>query len=282
MDASKTETSLKILLAVDESSYIDAAVDLLTHIQWPQGTSTYVLPIMTGEVGPQPVTYHRQQPVITATQPWHRTSVHPLTAEGGSRIHPSHLIADAKIYAGQSISMVLERAETVAADLIIIGMKEQAGGPMAFRLNATATNILHYAPQSVLVARPQEHIRPLRTILAVDGSPQTERVLEFACQLSLPNWATITVVTVAEEDDPAATEATASARAIVERLHHCGVQGRINILHGPAADQILAAAQTQQASLIVMGAHSRSSPTHLGGVARQVAQAASCSVLVVR
>ncbi len=284
MDVNKRKVALKILLAVDQSNYMDAAISLLTHIQWPQGTATHVLPVAADDASFRSTIYKNLQPAGAVATAEGRTPCQPISAQRGGRVRPYDLIAETEKPIGYSVPMILERARELAPDLIIVGLTEQTGPPEG-QLSAPATHILRQAHQSVLVARPQEHIRPLPTILAVDGSPQTERVLDFACQLSLPNWATITVVAVAEENGTAATAAITSAKTVVQRLHNCGVQGRINILHGRAADKILKTAHLQQASLIIMGAHAQSEPeppTYLGRVARQVVQTAPCSVLVVR
>ena len=284
MDVNKRKAALKILLAVDQSSYMDAAISLLTHVQWPHGTATHVLPVAADDARFRSTICKSLQPAGAVANAEGRTPGQPVTAQGGSRVRPYDLIAETEKSIGYSVPMILKRAKDLAPDLIIVGLKEQIGPPEG-QLSTPAIHILHQAHQSVLVARPQEHIRPLPTILAVDGSPQTERMLDFVCQLSLPNWATITVVAVAEENGMAATAAITSAKSVVQRLHNCGVQGRINILHGQAADKILLAAQAQQAGLIIIGAHAQSEPeppTYLGRVARQVVQTAPCSVLVVR
>jgi nucleotide-binding universal stress UspA family protein len=159
----------------------------------------------------------------------------------------------------------------------------------------------------------------LSVILAADGSPEAHQAAEFLCALSLPQWAEITVVGVANvsagfpvgENLPV-TDALDSNYAgltsqlntsvpenvrqslldaaeervvqVTECLHHCGAQIYIDVRIGHPALEILAAAEEQDADFIAIGAKGDpyAEPFPLGGVAQKVVKYATCSVLLVR
>ena len=71
--------------------------------------------------------------------------------------------------------------------------------------------------------------------------------------------------------------------ATVERLHHHRVKARSLLREGAPDEEILIAAETERASLVVMGTHGRKGVAHmlLGSVAERVVRAAPCPVLTV-
>jgi nucleotide-binding universal stress UspA family protein len=199
---------------------------------------------------------------------------------------------------GRPSEVLLERAAGWPADLIVIGAKGLSA-PGEFRLGSTAHKLAHYVECSVLVARPSERAQPLSVILASDGSHEAQRAAEFLCALKLPQWAEVTVVSVAEvaageghpvADIPEAVQCalldTAEARAagVAARLGGCDAHVRKAVRLGHPAGEILTAAREQDADLIVVGARGqpRAEPFRLGGVAQKIVKYAPCSVLVVR
>jgi nucleotide-binding universal stress UspA family protein len=146
----------------------------------------------------------------------------------------------------------------------------------------------------------------MSVVLAADGSLEAQRAGEWLCGLSLPRWADISIVSVAEAmvgfradenrlaaDVPNSVRrallAAAEARAheAMKHLHSCGVDVEKVLRFGHPASEILATAQERDADLIAIGAYGQTRPSgtrraHLGGVAQKVVKYAPCSVLLVR
>ncbi|MDX6347971.1 MAG: hypothetical protein QOF84_2761 [Streptomyces sp.] len=137
-----------------------------------------------------------------------------------------------------------------------------------------------------------------RIVVAYDHSPQARRALERATALARNHGTQlITVMVVAhlphhaatmgevEEEIVAEERASrswlAAARAIADE---CGVQVTVEILAGPAARELVRAAEKVHADLIVLGRRGHRGPwaPHLRSTARQVSRRASCPVLIVR
>ena len=300
MDATPTRSPLTVLLAVDGSSYSDAEATLVAGIAWPAGTAVRVLAVVRGHLpleGLNPETQRVVDESLADLRRQERAAVTTLTAQVAGRLRAHSLTVDTQVLEGRPAAVILEQAGALPANLIVIGAKGLSA-PDEFRLGATAHKLAHYADCPVLVVRPPGRVQLLSTVLATDGSPEAQRAAEFLCALSLPRWAEVTVVSVAEAKEGGLSGASlpealrrilldaAEVRAAEtqENLGACGAQVQSVVRLGHPADEILSAAQEQDADLIVVGARgrTRAGPFRMGDVAQKVVKYASCSVLVVR
>lgn len=295
---------IKIVLAGDGSCFANAAVDLMTHMSWPTGTTTYVVTVASSP----------RKPDSNLADSFDRLNMGQLTdclaaqtqaAKAANRLCEHGLVVQTDVQGGPPASVILHRIESLAPDLVVLGAKGLA--TKSAKIGTTAVRVAHRAHTSVLLARPGEFVRPLKVLLAVDGSRLAQRAVEFLCQLSLPQWAKITIVSVAESTTPVPSDMRlaeayisqevwasqppamttvheAYATDVMRYLHHYGVRGHISIAAGDAAHEILSIANYQQTNLIVVGAHSQPHPDqlHLGSVTRQLIEEATCSVMVMR
>jgi len=289
-----------ILLAVDGSDYSDAEATLVTGITWPAGTAVRVLAVVPKRlplVGLSVETQRMVDESLSDLRQREWAAAVTFTAQVASHLRAHSLTVDTQVHEGRPAAVILEQSGALSADLIVIGAKGLSA-PDEFRLGATAHKLAHYADCAVLVVRSPERAQLLSAILATDGSPEVQRAAEFLCALSLPQWTEVTVVSVAEAKDgilPGASlpeslrrtllDATkACADEMMQSLCDCGAHVRSVVRFGHPADEILAAAQEQDADLIVVGARgrTRAGPFRMGDVAQKVVKYASCSVLVVR
>lgn len=299
------EKTLQVLLAVDGSAHSAAAVALTAGMPWPVGASATVLAVVPerwsfGDLSPEA----RQvvDDTLAKVRQVERAAAERLAAQAAEELRARGLSAQAEAREGRPSEVILGRASDLPASLIAIGARGLSA-PDEFLLGSTAHKVSHYAECPVLVVRPPERAQPTSVILAADGSPEAERAAEFLCALSLPGWAEVTVVSVAEmtvgvpagarqpvTDAPEAVRqalldaAEARTAEIMRRLGACGAQVRSAIRPGHPAGEILAAAREHDADLVVVGARgqTRAAPFPLGGVAQKVVKYAPCSVLVVR
>ena len=307
MRATPKNLSLKILLAVDDSPYSAAAVNMLTHISWPAGTSVNLLATVPEQL---PLMETRLETLfevderveIKRWRDW--AAIQILTTQATAELRAHHLIVETtEICEGQLAEIIPEHAIALSTDLVVIGAKKLST-PNKNWLNSAVYKLASFDRPSVLVVRPSEQIRPLNTILAVDDSSEAWRAVEFVCTLSLPDWAKVTVVSVVEEEEkclvgaapaghyPLAVDAWQTRPGLIEanvvkvarHLQDYGVQVRRLMRFGYPADEILSAAQEQDADLIVVGARSQPMVNAFfwGGVLEKVVNYAPCSVLVVR
>src|ERR671930_86804 len=142
-----------------------------------------------------------------------------------------------------------------------------------------------------------------RILYATDYSQASERALDQAVQLAKQNGAELWVVHVLEPitpyvtgDDYGSTElylrleetnkkdAQSSMQKLMQKLKKLKVNAKSLLLKGSTHDQIIKAARSKKADMIVIGTHGRTGLTKLfmGSVAGKVVSTAQCPVLTVR
>ncbi len=141
-----------------------------------------------------------------------------------------------------------------------------------------------------------------RILYATDFSPASEPALQEAVDLSKQNGSELLLVHVLEPVRYVAGEefggpelyvkleeisdqnAQASMNKLVEKVASLGVKAKGQLLKGVAHEQIVSAAESANADMIVIGTHGRTgfSKLFMGSVAGRVISTALCPVLTVR
>jgi nucleotide-binding universal stress UspA family protein len=134
-----------------------------------------------------------------------------------------------------------------------------------------------------------------RVLVAVDGSPQSEKTIAVALDLAQRYGAVVIVVHVREYERYEGSDvdlgppvpAENLVAQTVARFEDAGVDARGEIRRVSAGDtpqQIIEVAATTRADLIVLGSRGMTEwkSLLLGGVANKVVQHAACPVLLVR
>ncbi len=136
-----------------------------------------------------------------------------------------------------------------------------------------------------------------KILVAVDGSPASEKALAAAVDLATHYPAELTTVSVAEvpevvglvdEVDELRQQAEEQFRrvgeAAVEYARSRGVLLRSVVLRGHAADAILRYAEGEGTNLIVLGQHGhwRIARFFLGSTSDRVSEHAPCTVMIVK
>jgi nucleotide-binding universal stress UspA family protein len=134
-----------------------------------------------------------------------------------------------------------------------------------------------------------------RILVAVDGSPKSEKTIGIALDMARRYQSAVTVVHVREyeryEGDDVDLGPPIPADQLVEevlnRFEEAGIEanGEIRrVSSGDTPEQIVEVARQSQADLIVMGSRGMTEwkSLLLGGVANKVVHHATCPVLLVR
>ncbi|MCB0208231.1 MAG: universal stress protein [Anaerolineae bacterium] len=303
MDNQGPVLPLKIVLANDGSYFSSAAVDLMTHMSWPHNTTVSLVSVVPSYRKPT-LSHDNRFEGFDKEEQTDCAAAQSRAVKIAKRLREYGLTVQTDIQSGLPASIILHYVENLTPDLVVLSAKDL--DTQLAKVGTTAVRVAHRANASVLIARHGGVVRPLKVLLAVDGSQSSHRAVEFLCRLSLPQWANITIVSVAESNSmpldvqlagaytPSQTRTLrpptphlvneAYAINVRQSLHHCGVQPRISLTEGDTVDEILALANYQHTDLIVVGAHSRPhpDPLHLGTVARRLIEDARCSVMVVR
>jgi nucleotide-binding universal stress UspA family protein len=136
-----------------------------------------------------------------------------------------------------------------------------------------------------------------KILVAIDGSPASEKALAAAVDLAAHYQADLTALGVAEvpevvgmvdEVDELRQGAEAHFRRIGEaavayaRSH--GVHGRSVVVRGHAADAIVRYAESEAMNLVIVGEHGHSRITRffLGSTSDRVSEHSHCTVMIVK
>ncbi|MEX0939272.1 MAG: universal stress protein [Pirellulales bacterium] len=210
---------------------------------------------------------------------------------------------------------LLEAADRWNAELIVVGARGMSRLERV-TLGSVSRAVAHNFRAAVLVVRglsAQDAQRSLRVILASEPAGADNRVVELLSQLSFPADAQGSVATVIEsmlagELPPwleervrkADTEELAKAwveeharqrdqavenmRSLCRQLPPTFHRGEPILAEGPPADRILETLESENADLVVVGAHGRGLLERLlvGSTSEKILAHANCSVLIVR
>jgi len=218
---------------------------------------------------------------------------------------------DVCVGVGQPVAVVLERAATLATDLIVMGTH----GASLFEhllLGSVAEKVLRRASCPVLTVPPRAHATarlPFKRVLcAVDFSEWSTAAVELASSLARESSADLELLHVVEwpwdePPPPAFSELPAEqasallefrrylvrgATRRLESLVSDGVRDRcsatVQVVHGKPSVQLLRVAAETGADLLVLGVHGRNPIDRalFGSTTDQVVRRATCAVLTVR
>jgi nucleotide-binding universal stress UspA family protein len=136
-----------------------------------------------------------------------------------------------------------------------------------------------------------------KILVAIDGSPASEKALAAAVDLASHYRADLTALSVAEVPEVVAMvdevdELRQSAEqhyrqigeAAVEYARSRGIALRSVVVRGHAADAIVRYAETEGMNLVVIGqhGHSRIARFFLGSTSDRVSEHAPCTVMIVK
>lgn len=290
---------MKVLLAVDASPDSRRAAQMIKHLAQPPDLDVlnvvdidalkhaYISPTM-------PAGYY--ETYRTEVSEVAERVLHEMRAELAPYARQIRLIADT----GDAAESIVQTAEESRVQLIVLGQRGMTATP-AFLLGGVTQKVATYAPCSVLVVKESSEVLD-RVLLAVDGSHESSKALQFLARSPFKAPLRLTLVTVwptqrsglADQARVPLAQATAGDAArnmgedLVNSLATTLREGPYDIvtesLQGDPAFAIMDAATRHEAQLIVVGARGLKAIKRflLGSVSQKVLVHAACSVLIVR
>lgn len=170
-------------------------------------------------------------------------------------------------------------AEAAAADLLVVG-KHIPSRLSGYLAGSTATHVLHHAHLPVLVAvRPGAGQFPRRVLVAAGPeSEHPELPVAIAAGIARRAGGELVLLRV---DWSRARMTPAVARIVEEHEHSTAELIEDVIVGGNPHHEILAAAEREAASLVVVGSRELEGAASVRSVSERVAHEAQCSVLVM-
>jgi nucleotide-binding universal stress UspA family protein len=209
---------------------------------------------------------------------------------------------EALVEGGDPAQVIIERARSLPADLIVMGT-HGASGFERFALGSVAEKVLRKAAPPVLTvpptALPAADVPFTRIICAVDFAPSSLAGLRLATSFARAAGTQLTIVHVLEAppDERAEMahpigigehrcERESDARRQLRALLPTGLAApaETQLRNGKPYVEILAAAAERRADVIVLGIHARHALdlAILGSTTNQIVRRATCPVLTAR
>lgn len=281
---------MNIVLAVDGSRYGRWATEWVARVPFvkpPQVTAVHVVDLAALRapfvVQPMMIAYER---VLRDEEKRLEAQARRVAAETKARLASLKVPAKVAIEKGAVVPTIVKRAGG-PRNLVVLGHRGLSDLDRFF-LGSVSTQVTLHAACSVLVVKQPP--RPLRRVLlAVDGSKASDRALQFLLREMNPVAENRIEVMVLHVLPPFAyTQVAVAGMALThryaEKLAAAGYRVKERFVPGNAADEIVKAAASRRADLVVAGAKGLGAVGRilLGSVSSRVVRHSPCSILVVR
>ncbi|MFN7945915.1 MAG: universal stress protein [Blastocatellia bacterium] len=288
----------RILIAYDGSACAEAALDDLGRAGLDGEAMAIVVTVIEGWLPPhQPEAM--SQEAFAQDYPDLISEFRRMADSASVRLHslfPGWKIS-ADVSVGSPARTIIERAEVWPADLIVAGSHgRSAAGRLLF--GSVSRKVLTEAHCSVRIARgrPGRTEAPVRIVIGVDGSPESEAAVTAvagriwpadseACVISVQDEIVNTVVDwVNRTSGDGKAWMNQTLEDAEAKLHAAGLTTLAAIRKGDPKRVLVEEAERLNADVIFVGARGLSGLERfrLGSVSSAVAARAHCSVEVVR
>jgi len=288
---------MRILIAVDGSSASDAVIQEAAARPWPKGTEMCLVTTV------DPYFFTRAPLLLEEmklkTGEVLEESARPLR-EAGWTVSTNALVSNPR----HGLPKI---ASEWKASLIMLGSHGR-GAFSRLLMGSTAQAVMRHAACSVEIVRPKAKNRAeragMRVLIPTDGSEYAQMALQSVAERPWPSGSEFLIIAspefpviigefpyyapeqLAELAEGSEKHATESAATGAELLTNAGLRVSRQVTEPKDAPSraILAAADSWEADLIVMGSHGRRGFDRivLGSVSESVAMHARCSVEVIR
>jgi nucleotide-binding universal stress UspA family protein len=201
-------------------------------------------------------------------------------------------IASRVVRPGGPAQALIEAADELGADLIVVGT-HHSSGPGRLALSTTGDRLIHGAPCPVSIVPADLSVENIETIgVAYDDSTAARTAIEYAARLARAIHARLVVISVVEpfaghletshEDDVRFRNAVADAADAAAASLGDDLESEVRTLPGQAGEMLVAAAK-EGIDLLVAGsrAYGPLRAVLAGSVSRYLADHAPCPLIVV-
>lgn len=288
---------MKILVAIDPPETGDVVIAAVAKRPWPPNTTVEVLSV---------VEPHRVFDMASLVEGL-EGAAKDATESGAEQLRSVGLMAIPCVRHGDPKAAIVERAQEIGADLVLVGSRGRKGMER-FLLGSVAAAVARLAPCSVEIVRDTpaagQASNGLKILLATDGSECSQLAARSIAGRPWPAGTSVRVLSIAELSIPLLSMPYFSPSAM-EKLRGDAMQraeqaemgaqeilatveieesGTVAVPTATPKELILQNAEEWGANLIVCGSHGRRGLGHflLGSVSEAVARHARCSVEIIR
>jgi nucleotide-binding universal stress UspA family protein len=142
---------MKILVALDDSSHSELALDFVTRTRWPAGSRVIVVSVVQAVVsalaGPFEPTAIEVD--ITAEQ---RRVAEEVISRAENRLRECGFATETRVLTGDPREALVQEARNMRADLVVVGSHGRTG-LAKLMLGSVSSHVVTHAPCSVLVVK---------------------------------------------------------------------------------------------------------------------------------
>ncbi len=287
------QREFRVLVATDGSRHAQAAIATTVHFPWPARTRVRVISARSTRAE------YRRSILLTALD----RGAEKATEKARRTLSPRWPDVEVEILDTLPVEGILGEAERFHADVIVVGWRGH-GAVRRRLMGSVSRGVVRGAKCAVLVVRRSQHVRSI--VVGLDESQAAQRGLAFVGRLVPPRGGRVTLVravelpkapsrgsvpgseTIAREvkrrNTIRARAATKDLNRAAAELKRLGWQPRTLLLHGEPLRDLLRAAATSRAQLLVVGARGTSGLKYLllGSVAEGALNQSPIDVLVAR
>jgi nucleotide-binding universal stress UspA family protein len=287
------ERELRVLVATDGSRHAQAAIVTTLQFPWPARTRVRVISARRTRAE------YRRSILLTALD----RGAERATENARRTLSRRWPDVDLEITDKRPVEGILGEAKRFQADAIVVGWRGH-GAIRRLLMGSVSRGVVRGATCAVLVVRRPQRVRTI--VVGLDGSDAAKRALAFVGQLVPPRRGRVTLVTAVElltapsrgrvpgaasiarevrrQNTIRARAATKELNRAASGLKRIGWQPRKMLVHGEPLRDLLSAAATSRAQLLVIGARGTSGIRHLllGSVAEGALNQSPIAVLVGR
>ena len=143
---------MRILLAVDDSTYSEAAIEAVASRPWPPDTIARVLSAVEHFVPTTAELWYDAAGNLEGLREGLEKRAEQLTARAAERLQATGLAVETIVRSGDARSTIIDEAKEWGADLIVVGSHGYTGIKRLL-LGSVAQSVVSHAPCSVEVVR---------------------------------------------------------------------------------------------------------------------------------
>jgi len=293
---------MKILIAYDGSECADAALADLQQAGLPRKAEAHVLSVYA-EWMPAPASFGMVETRFATYLEQGEKDALAMARRGRAALKSSFPDWEihAEALAGSPASLIVEKAEALEADLIVLGSHGRSGLGRLF-LGSVSQKVLHAAHCAVRIARGdgKEPGRPIRVIVGMDGSKGAEAAVSAIAARHWPKGSEARIVNGFPVIPPMGAENAAASigewiadekarvdemmERAVAKLKGAGLTVSKAMKQEDARQSLISEAESWKADCIFVGARGMGAIERflIGSVSSYVATHAPCSVEVIR
>lgn len=293
---------IKILIAYDESECANAALADLKQAGLPRKVEAHVLSVYA-EWMPAPASFGMVETQFTSYLEQGGNDALAMARHARTALKQSFPDWEihAEALAGSPAGLIVDRAEALKADLIVVGSHGRSGLGRLF-LGSVSQKVLHAAHSTVRIARGRkaEQGIPVRLIVGVDGSKGAEAAVNAIAGRHWPKGsearivngfpvipalgAEYAVATLAQWIADEKARVGVAIEKAVGKLKGAGLTVSNAMKQEDARQSLIGEAKAWGADCIFVGARGMGAIERflIGSVSSYVATHAPCSVEVVR